>query len=159
MEVNSIEEMNDNGDVFELSDGRRLVLHIEGDPDASVNDYECYGRIEWTRDNDYGSVRPSDMTGRAIIMDRDHYMTLWWEPYFDKEFQRTPEQWRLEKSQMADLLRFGFSMVGLELLEKCPNCENWHTVTTEWLGGIDSLDGGYLPEVLSDLMAQMEVSV
>lgn len=158
MEVNSLEEMTDNDDRFTLPDGRVLVLHVEQDSDTSVNDFDCYGRIEWTRDNDYGPQRPSEFTGRARILDRDHYSSLWWEPYWDKDYHPTTEQMREEEGRMRDLLRFGFSQVGLELLEKCDHCGNWHTVTTEWIGGIDSLEGGHLMELMADLLAEMEVS-
>ncbi len=32
--------LTDDGDTIELDDTRRLVLHVEPDPDASINDYD-----------------------------------------------------------------------------------------------------------------------
>lgn len=69
-----------DGDTETLPDGRVLRLRFEPDQDCSVNDYESDGRIEWTRRNDDGAVRPSTMDGSARVIDTDYPYSLWWQP-------------------------------------------------------------------------------
>ena len=73
--------LTQHGDTLELDDGRMLRLLVEPDQDTSVTDFDCYGRFEWTRENDYGPVRPHDFTGRARILKHSWHESLWWEPY------------------------------------------------------------------------------
>lgn len=164
MQVNSIDDMRDNEDRVTLKDGRILVLRIEPDPYCSINDYDCYGRIEWTRNNGYGPVRPSDMTGRAQIIERDwrggsYGSALWWEPYSDSGYVPTAEQIKKERSQVRDLIEYGFMQVGLVVLEECPNCQKVHTAQEEWIGGVDSIEEPYVKELVSDLVSQLELDV
>ena len=46
--TSALDALTDDGDRFELPDGRSLRLHIEHDPDTSINDYGCYGRTDAT---------------------------------------------------------------------------------------------------------------
>lgn len=161
MEVTSLEELTDNMDRVVLPDGRTVQLKIEPDPYCTINDYDCYGRIEWTRNNEYGPVRPSDMTGRAQILDRDwrgsYGSALWWEPYSDKDFVPTEEQIRRERSQIRDLVEYGFMQVGVEVLEECPKCQNVHVAVSHWIGGVDSIDEPYIHELVNDALAELGI--
>jgi hypothetical protein len=155
-----LSDLTEDGDIIDLEDGRKLRLRIESDPDASVNDYEGDGRVEWTRNNYYGAVRPSDFTGRARIMDRDHYSTLWWEPPTPEMVGCvwTEQQLREEESRIRLLLQDGFCVVTLELLDGKDAYGRPIVTEAQSLGAIDSLDNGKLAEVLSDLLAEMDLA-
>ncbi len=163
MEVTSLNDLTDTMDSFKLPDGRIVQLRIEPDPHTTINDYDCYGRVEWSKNNEYGPVRPSDMTGRAQILDRDwrgsYGSALWWEPYSDKDFVPTEEQTRKERSQIRDLIEYGFHQAGVIVMEECPNCHRVHEATEQWIGGIDSIDEQYVRELVADALVELKISV
>lgn len=155
-----LSDLTQDGDTIELPDGRTLRLRIEVDEDASINDYDADGRVEWTRNSDYGPQRPSDFTGRARIMDRDHRSTLWWEPPTAELIGCvwTEAELRSEESRIRLLLQDGFRGVILELLDGTDAYGRPIVKEVASLWGIDGLDNGYLLSVLSDLLAEMHLS-
>ena len=150
-DIGNLDELQDDGDVIKLADGRSLRLRIEVDQDASINDFDCYGKVEWTRRNDYGSVRPDGFSGRARIIDTDYPDNLWWEPYEEL----TDEQIRREMPRISDLVRYGFKGVILELLDGTDSYGRPIVVNHASLWGIDSLDNGCLAEVIGELVQEL----
>lgn len=152
-EREAITTMTDDDDVTKLDDGRIVRLRIEPDSDASINDYDSDGRIEWTRGNSYGPVRPSDFTGRAQILDRNNGYHLWWEPYHDL----TENQIRSERPRIRDLVEYGFCGYILELCDGTDAYGRPIVVDTASLWGIEPFaDAAYTRELLGDLLADLQ---
>ena len=145
----------EDGDTLMLEDGRVLRLKIECDQDTSINDFDCYGKVEWTRINDFGSVRPANFSGRARIIDTDYPCNLWWEPYEEL----TEVQIREEKPRVLYLVRYGFKGVILELCHGNDYYGKLIVIGCASLWGIDSLDNGYIHDVVSELTGELEVTV
>jgi hypothetical protein len=153
----TIAELRQDGDTLDLEDGRTLRLRLEPDQDASINDYESDGKVEWTRGNDYGPVRPDDFTGRARILNKDHGYSLWWEPYHEL----TEEQIRSEEYRIRMLVEYGFQVVVLELCEGTDAYGHLVVKEVACLGGVewDADNNGYLDSVVSDLLAELDISI
>jgi len=165
-----LDALTDDGDTYEVDARLTLVLHIEYDPDTSINDYDCYGRTERYSHRYYNgeqrTPRPDDMDGSARKIEVDRGDWMWWQPSDDmksaKAWGGPPDEYpaalRAHIDLATDLLRGGFKMVGLELRERVT--DSWghtHTVTVDqqWLGGIDSLDNGYIRTIISDLLVEL----
>lgn len=146
--------LTDDGDTLELDDGRVLRLKIEVDQDASINDFD-YGKAEWTRSNNFGSVRPAEFSGRARKIDVDSPYSLWWEPWEGA----TDEQIHESIPRIVDLVRFGFKGVILELWSTCDHCNAKSLVKDASLWGIDSLDNGYIHDVVTELAGEINASI
>lgn len=155
---------HDDSYEFEADDGREFVikLHIEHDPDTSINDYESYGQLSsWTPNNDWGSRRPRGFGPLARIICRDRHSTMWWQP--------TPELWGSDKpwdgpTFEADwiiaktLFEDGFYQVGLSLHETVTDSlggEHNVEVRSTWIGGVDDASPTYLRDLVSDLLADL----
>jgi hypothetical protein len=156
-----LSELTDDGDTIEIEDGRKLRLRIEVDQDASINDYDSDGKVEWTRrDRDYGrTVRPDDFDGAARIIETDGDSSLWWQPPSPKMIGCvwTPEQMRSEQARITELVRYGFRGVVLELLDGVDAYNRPIVKEVASLWGIDSLENGYLASVLYDLLAELNL--
>lgn len=145
--------LTNDGDTLELADGRTLRLRFEPDPDSSINDYDSDGRVEWTRNNDYGAVRPDGFTGRARILEKHLGSSLWWEPYEDL----TEDQIRSEEFRIHQLVEYGFNVVFLELCDGedafgRPVVKEYETLgMVEW-----DASGAYLKDILEGMLAEME---
>lgn len=146
-------ELRSDGDTIELEDGRSLRLQIETDQDASINDYESDGKIEWARSG-YGHTRPDGFTGRARIIEWDYPHVLWWEPYSEL----TDEQIKAEQPRIRELARFGFHSVILELLDGEDAYGRPIVVESTSLGGVDSVDPQYLLEIVGELASELGLS-
>ena len=148
-----------NGDTETLPDGRVLRLRFEPDQTHSVNDYESDGRIEWTRRNDYGAVRPSTMDGSARVIDTEWPYDLWWQPPGKEIIGDTPwddDTMRREAARVADLVRYGFQGVILELCQGADAYGRPVVVGVASLWGIEwDISADYLAEVVSDLAAEV----
>lgn len=153
-----------DGDTETLPDGRVLRLRLEPDQNHSVNDYESDGRIEWTRRNDYGAVRPSTMDGSARVIDTDWPYDLWWQPPGKEIIGDTPwddATMRREAARVADLVRYGFQGVILELVGHTPGqgADAYGRpvvvgVASVW--GIEwDVDAAHLAEVVAELAAEV----
>ena len=164
-----LEQLRDDGDALELENGAELRLRIVPD-DTYIQDLadwgDVYGRTEWTRDSDYGPVRPADFDGTAEIMFRDHRSTLWWQPYDPTDIPGYREQgnrcedFRKYRQLVRDILEYGFSVVGLELREQLTDSRGAvHRVVLEtaWLGGIEpDPERAYVLELVTDLARELE---
>ena len=164
-----LEQLTDDGDTVELENGAELRLRIVPDDTyfGSLSDHgDCYGRTAWTRDSDYGPVRPADFDGTAEIMFRDHRSTLWWQPYDPTDIPGYREQgnrcegFRKYRQLVRDILEFGFYVVGLEFREQLTDSRGAvHRVELEtaWLGGIEpDPERAYVRELVTDLARELE---
>ena len=142
----------DDGDTLELEDGRTLRLRIVSDDTPAmvhINDADVWGRLEWVRGAH--AQRPLTMDGRARVLEHDYPHRLWWQPY---EEDRDPATIKSMEREVRRLLEEGFHGVIVELRQMC-DLHSWHTIDQASLWGIDSLEGGYLADVLSDLVAEV----
>lgn len=153
----AMEALTDDGDTFQLSDRESLRLRIAEDPYSSINDYDSDGSVEWTSNNDHGSVRPDHFTGTARIIQRDHNSALWWQPPgadIIGDIPWTAEQMRTEEARIRDLIENGFLIVTLELRETLRDLANGDhevCVTRASVGGVDK----FYPELISELVAEI----
>jgi hypothetical protein len=155
-----LSSLTDDGDTLELDDGRTLRLKIEVDQDTSIGDFpDCYGRLteERVRMNEYGwYARPSDMSGNAEKLWYGNDGPWWWEPPTD--VKRSDPVFKSLRDNVRELLAFGFKGVILELLQGEDAYHRPIVVESASLWGIDSLDNGYIHEVVSELADELEVS-
>lgn len=157
-------DLTDDGDVY-VFDGTRysLTLHIEVDDITAmehINDADCWGRVEWAKvDRDTGyCTRPRHFTGaaRKLTINGWHMEgEVWWEPYREgHKVYDDPET----IAYMRRLLGDGFRQVGVTLHEiVSDSLGHPHTVVvaSDWLCGIDSLDNGYLADVIDGRIAEL----
>ena len=155
-----LSSLEDDGDTLELEDGRVLRLKITVDPDASINDFDCYGKVydgPALRRNDMGYYpRPPGFTGNAERLWYGNDGPWWWEPYADIK-RGTPEFDEM-RCQVQELLAFGYKGVILDLISSCDHCGRSGVIKSASLWGIDSLDNGYIHEVVSELASELEVT-
>jgi len=150
---------------------------VHHDDDASINDHESDGRASCYFRHSDRSARPEGFTGRAYKVDVDRSGYVWHEPYdgemgwqvpgcdadewiYGRWEQMPPEVLAKEKARIRDLLEGGF--VGLELaLTRTVSVDGTDYTRTDAasLWSIDSLDGEYGREVLSNLSADILADV
>lgn len=145
-------DLTDDGTVCELEDGRTFRLRIEADQDIDINDDEFHGKIGWsTRDRDTGrEVRPDGFDGNAEKISLMHDV-VWWQPPEGLTIERGTREWSAYRSFVADLATFGYKGVVLEQLEGSDAYGRPVVVAVASLWGIDSLENGYLAEVVGEL--------
>ena len=144
--------LTDDGDTFELADGRSLRLRIEVDQDASINDYDCYGKIEWIARGHHRDPRPSGFDGKARKL-WGASDPFWWQPWEGA----TEEQIAEAAPQIRELAEYGFKLIGLELRETLLDSRKFeHTIVvdTAWIGGVDE----FYPELIGELVAGLRAA-
>jgi hypothetical protein len=149
-------DLTDDGDTIDLGNGLSLRLRIETDMDTDVNDFDCYGKVEWTSGG-YGLTpnRPDDFTGAARIIARDRGSALWWQPWTGATEQEANDF----LPTIRERVEYGFYLIGLELRETVTDSRGGsHTVEldTAWLGGVDDTSAETLADILPDLWYQVE---
>jgi hypothetical protein len=144
-----LSDLEEDGDTLELPDGRMLRLVIEQDWEASINDFDFYGRVSKTHAYRYAAIepRPKDFTGNAEKLSCGGAEWVWWEPPADV-VRGTPEFAWLRQS-VIDLLVRGFYCVGLDLCDGTDAYGRPIVVDRASLAGCDSSDPD---EYLSDLL-------
>ena len=152
-------ELQDDGDTLELDETRALRLKIEVDQDSDVTSDEFYGAFgEPRRDINTGrEIRPAGFTGNAekLHYGQRAYYPIWWEP--PKDVKRSDPNFSKFRQIVQDLLDFGYKCVTLELLEGKDAYGRPIVTRTASLWGIDSLDNGYLAEVVRELIDELEL--
>jgi hypothetical protein len=96
------------------------------------------------------------MTGNAEKIWYGNDGPWWWEPPVD--VKRTDPVFKSLRDNVRELLAFGFKGVTLELLSTCDGCHRSQVDSSASLWGIDSLDNGYIHEVVSELADELGVS-
>ena len=154
-----LSSLQDDGDTLTLDDGRVLRLKIVVDQDASINDFDGYGKVydgPPLRRNDMGYYdRPEGFTGNAEKLWFGNDGPWWWEPPAD--VRRSDPGFRKFRDDVCELLAFGFKGVILELCEGTDFYGRYVVQNVASLWGIDSLDNGYLTEVVSELADELGV--
>lgn len=145
--------LTDDGDTLDLAGGRMIRLRIEPDHDTSVNDFDCYGRVEWRDSWSRQTLRPITFDGNAEIIDRDGIAALWWQPPAD--VKRSDPGFRQLRSSVIDLVTYGFRSVGLELCEGTDHYGRPIVTDSTWIGGVDDVSADYLPHLLADLVTEL----
>lgn len=152
-------KLDRDGAVLDIGDGRALRLKVRPDDTNPFDgDQEFYGRIASVDSvpvNDYGHrERPEDFTGNAEKLWIGRSDQVWWEPPAEGPKRGTPEfeEWRAHVRQLGEL---GYVGVVLELLEGADGYGKPIVRKVASLWGIDSLEDGYLSEVVSELWAEM----
>ena len=146
-----------DGDTYKDDNGRTFRLSIDPDEYISVNDFDCYGKIApvtFDRWSGRDLPRPRGFTGRARKIQVDRGDWVWWEPSEDVPTDKIADEAR----GITRLLQEGFYVVTLTVLAPCVchrgacrDCE----VARVSLGGIDSLENGYLADVVDDLLSEV----
>lgn len=159
-----LSSLTSDRDTLDLGNGLSLRVRVEGD-DSGMGwndqmDAECYGTVEWVHQVGGYPERPAHFDGAARKIMVDGYQTCWWQPPTAKAIGTvwTPEQWREQTAYVRERVEFGWYCVGLELRETVTDSLGQsHTVVLDsgWLGGVDDVSDEYLPEVVSDLFANL----
>lgn len=165
-----LDTLDHDGATYETDDGRTITLSIEQDPDTQVNDYECYGETskyayDYWRDGK--TARPSHFDGNAEKIEVDRGLWVWWQPprgemaWIDPETgkpaRRGSAVFEKNRSDIIDLLRCGFSVVSIRVDHECGECGHTHEADGASVGGVDSIDNGYLRELVTDLLAEVGI--
>lgn len=155
-----LRELADSGKV-ELGGGYTLRLRTEPDENTTINDFDCYGKVEWTKNNPYngGSVRPEHFTGRAEKLESDRRNTLWWEPpvFDDADARRwhTDREYRNSvRDAVLSVVRDGFVVLVAELCHGTDAYGKDIVADFACLGGVEpecSDDLGYLGDLVFQL--------
>lgn len=150
-----LDTLRNDGDTVQLPNGDTLRLYITPDDGFTINEYDCYGRIEWSRVFDDGThTRPDTMNGDARIIDRERGSVLWWQPPCDL----AREHYAKYQNDVTDICRYGFQVYTLELLSGSDVYGRGIVTRYATMGGIepfisDDYAGSVLRDLLSDLQA------
>jgi hypothetical protein len=140
--------LTDHGDTVELEDGRTLRLLIRPDEYNNPFDvYDCYGKVAPL--DRHNRQRPDGFDGNAekLTIFND---VIWWQPPADAP-QRGTEEFAKFRSLIIDLASWGAKVVTLEILDGIDAYGRPIVVAVANLAGIDSLEDGYLAQVVSEL--------
>lgn len=157
-------KLTDDGDTFDLPDGRTIRLHVKPDDHsllAEQGEGVWCGRIEWDsgRLNDYGyRSRPDGFDGRAEVIQRDHGYRLWWQVPSDVPIGSDVH--RSLRSTIGEILEYGYSGFILHLLapeDQADAVGHRPVLATASLWGIEPLpDSDYRESVIHDLIDELE---
>ena len=166
MDMTLLDKLQSDGDSMEIGNGRTLKLVFTADETHfdDISEWgEVYGRTQWTRDGDYGAVRPSDFTGAAEILRHDHNYSLWWEPYDLKGLTggREGQAFRDYRTMVSEIMEWGFCVMGLKLYEEVADSRGGThrvEVASAYVGGIEPMCDvqGDCREMLEDCLAQIQ---
>lgn len=151
-----LDELDEDGATVELEDGRRLRVRVVADEDASVNDYDCYGRIAWVeKDRDYGrdKPRPEGFDGRAHKLSTYHGERFWWQPPWDMGMPA--DDLARSRGQIVELVEYGFHGIILELLDGEDAYHRPIVVDVASLWGIDDVGSEYVREIVGELVGEL----
>ena len=152
--------------VHTLPDGRTLRLIEETDTDTSVNDFECYGRVEHVASpydhNGLRATRPKGFDGTAEKIITSHGDIYWWQPTLEL-WGITPAQWhsdaalrRANRLSVRDVLDHGFRLYTVEAYTTCPCCNGERLTDYNAVGGVEPmLDDADVADRVSYLVEQV----
>lgn len=152
-----LDALDDDGAVYKLDDGSAYRVKVEQDPDTQVTNFETYGAFSEAKDfiRHGEDHRPAGFTGNAEKLQFDRGYWCWWEPNSDGP-KRGTEEFSAERRQVLDLLECGFSGVIVERLDGLDAYGRDIVVAVASLWGIDSLENGYLREVVGELLSEID---
>lgn len=120
-----------------------LNVCIDFDNDSSINDFDCYGTVEWS------NSRPENFDGSSEIIERDRGSKLWWLPYREGRKIYNSSKDRL---MVMDICNYGFRQLTLKLIGPSwdANKNKHRTVLSETSIGAIEPFGNY-SELIKDL--------
>jgi hypothetical protein len=129
-----------------------LRLKTQPDSDIGVNDFDCYGFVQWS----HGTERPPGFDGSAEVLQRDRGSRLWWQPYRDgSEVCNSARDRRL----VADIVEYGFQSLGLELWGPAVDVlgtEHLVELGSAWVGGVEPFaDSHHVTELVDELLCDI----
>lgn len=133
----------------------RAEMRPDGDMIENLRDHgDCWGDTGWTRDGEYGPIRPEWATGRAEILFSDHRQSMWWEPPTDVVVGS--DLHREVRRNVRDLLEYGFSYVRVEVCEGTDAYGQPIVRDVASLSGIEPFtDDDYLRSIVRDLLDEL----
>ncbi len=160
-QVNDIAaQLDDDGATVELPSGESLRLHIGYDDVNPFDDVDCYGRIaNVARFGGYGTnergyaLRPQGFDGNAEKLDYDRGESVWWQPPTD--VPRSSEHFAALRRHVLELLERGYYVVRVELRRNVDAYRRPIVVDVASLFGVDSIDDGYLTEIVAELLSEI----
>lgn len=163
MNTNDIVEMlTSDGDTYDLDDERTLRLRIEADDNNPFAETDVYGEVIHAEDRSLYEKntgrwhRPDHFTGDAEKIQGGRSDTYWWQPPKDGPKRGTPEFVKF-RALVRDLIEFGSKIVVIEVMKGTDAYGRGIVIEVASLGGIDSLDDGYLAEVVADLVTELDL--
>jgi hypothetical protein len=149
-----------------LPTGHVLRFTEEQDTDTSVNDFECYGRVEYVATpydrNGMRRERPEGFDGLAEKIVTPRGDTYWWQPTLDlwgiepAVWHTDPELRSINLSTVMNILTYGFVLYTVELFRPCGECGTEKLVAWEAMGGNEPfMNRGDVADVVSDLIARL----
>jgi len=158
-----LSELAEDGDTLKMDDGRMLRLRIRVDQDTEVQNEEFYGEFSWARNDPnyvgaYNTHRPTGFDGNAEKLSTYHGDSYWWQPPrgdYEMTCKRGSPEFAEFRQNVKALVEWGFKGVVLELLDGTDGYGRPIVVEVASLWGIDSLENGYLAEVVSDLVGEV----
>lgn len=139
-----------DGESMELPDGKVIRCRIEVDQDTQINDFDCYGRVEWVG-RDRESARPAGFNGAACkLWARDAF---WWQPPSD--LKPGDDAYASLRAMLPELVEYGFIGVVVELCEGHDRYGKPIVIDFESLWGIDDSDDSNVREVSRELIREI----
>lgn len=134
-----------------------LTLTEEPDHDVTLEDYDCYGQIEWINTFGGRSERPHHFDGNAEKVDAPQHGVFWWQPPKDGP-PRTDPGFRELRGMVRDLVVFGFHVLFLTATHRTPDgyARTWSTA----IGGIEPFpDRDHRVSLVDDLLSELTDSM
>lgn len=135
---------------LDLANGYSLKLSSSADELCSINDFETYGKVQWSRSRQ----RPQGFDGSAEVLIRNPYERLWWQPY--REGKQVYKDCRFA---VCEILEYGFCVYEVSLYGPALDCAgNAHTVclASDCIDAIEPMltDKQLLP-IIDDLLSNL----
>lgn len=90
-----------------FADDYCLEYSEDFDDCLSLNEFDCYGQVQWADD------RPTGFDGSAEIIDKGRNGKLWWLPY--REGKKVYNSSK-ERQLVMDICNYGFRVITLKLI-------------------------------------------
>lgn len=153
-----------SAEIIELPSGAHLRYKLDNDDYASIDDFDCYGKVSWTRPHPYRygakDNRPDDFDGTSELLNINGSPVWWQPPLFDKaDRQRwhTDDKWRSTMRQTAlYILNYGFHTMTLEVTKGTDAYGMPIVVDYTVLGGIEPFPTeAHLSELVYDMVQDL----
>ena len=146
----------DHDGAIAVIDGRTYRLVVTPDDGASINDYDCYGRVSMGILSGWANLRaPEDFdqerTERLAILND----VAFWEP--PEGFEDWPEPARRAlRHHVGNLVSFGFHVVTVERIDGTDAYGKPIVVDFECVCGVDTLDRDELAYTVDGLVCDLQ---
>lgn len=148
MDIMTIAEALVRDNEYVLPDGRVLRFTDEQDTDTSLNDFECWGRVEYVASpwdsNGQRAERPTGFDGRAEKIVTAYGDTYWWQPTLElwgvdaAEWHANADLRRRNRREVTDILTYGFRLFTVEVFRPCAECGTEKLEDWDATGGMEA---------------------